>query len=223
MTKAIENLLRPDVVAVFDCDGVLCVYEMGEHNHVAVSNDKWADYIEKEHPYDTAMPVSQIQKFVCDKGTDKVYVCSKAFTDEERRQKLNFVMREYGISESHVKFVETADEKIDYLKQIANEVCNGEENRVAMIEDTVATIDAIYENSDFLTIHVSSFFSYATLVQPEREELLRELRNQSSRYRRRACDARNKNPDMKCHMYEKFESKAMSYEFALQQAEGRRA
>jgi hypothetical protein len=160
MTNAVKNLLNPDNIVVFDCDGCLCVYEMGETKHMAVNNNDWQEYVKSHKPYDTAMSIPQVQRFIKDKGVENVYVCSKAFTEDEEEQKRSFIHREYNIDSKHIFFVKETSDKINVLKEIASERCDGDENKVAMVEDTVATIDAICETSDFLTLHISSFFTY---------------------------------------------------------------
>lgn len=159
ITPAVRNLLNKDTGVVFDCDGVLCVYELGEKRHMACPDEEWEDYVRNEKPYDKAMPVRQIQRFIKDKGVDNVYVCSKA-SDFEAEQKKNFVMREYGIPEDHICIVTSKPEKIEFMKKLAKEKYNNREDKVALVEDTVSTLDDVYMESDFLTIHVSSFMSY---------------------------------------------------------------
>ena len=163
ITNAVRHLLKPGIIPVFDCDGVLAVYEIGEYTHAACTNDKWGAYVKEKKPYDIARPVSQIQSFVNDKGADNVYVCTRIASEYEKEQKLSFIQREYKIPKNHVMFVRSNNDKINCLKKIADERCNGKEEMVALIEDTVETLDRIYEMSDFLTIHVSSFFSYISI------------------------------------------------------------
>lgn len=220
MTNAVKNLLNPDVIVVFDCDGCLCIYEMSDTKHMVVSNDEWPEYVKTARPYDTAMPVPQVQKFIKDKGLDNVYVCSKAFSDEEEDQKREFIRREYSVLPNNICFVREADDKIKFMREIAEKRCGGDESKVALVEDTVTTIDAIYESSDFLTIHISSFFTYPMLETPDMDELKKGLRQQIGQYQRRADEMKRNAPTARCCEHERLASKARSYEHALAMVEG---
>lgn len=179
MTSAVKNLLRPEVVVVCDADGVLVVYEMGEHHHCVVPNSEWLEYVKTNRPYDTARPIAQMQKFIADKGADNVYVCTVILSEEEKGQKKDFIMREYGIPEDHIIFVSKASEKAARLLELQSELSKTRDNlQMAMIEDTVSTIDYLYENTDFFTVHISSFFDYidCSWAVPRTKPRIRNLR-----------------------------------------------
>ena len=155
----IEKLLEPDVLVILDIDGTMALFEMGECNHIAVSNDKWQEYLRTEKPYEKMKPIPQIKAFVADKGVENIYVCSKAFTKEEREQKTEFVTREYGILKDNVHFVTSNNQKAIRLKNIAsNKRC--ELSKIALVDDTIETLDAVYELTGAITVHISSFFTY---------------------------------------------------------------
>lgn len=161
ITPSVKNLLNSNMLVVFDLDGTLGIYEMGKRYHAAVENSQWQNYLRKVHPYDTMRPIPQMQMFIKDKGLDKIYVCSIAHTKEEEAQKMDFVKREYNIPESHIRFVRSSDEKVDYMKELA--FVNGiMPYDIAMVEDTVQTLDKILERTDCCTVHVSSFFTYTS-------------------------------------------------------------
>ena len=221
MTNSVKHLLEPDIITIFDCDGVLAIYEIGEHRHLGCTNDKWPEYVKENRPYDTVMPVPQMQAFIRDKGIDNSYVCTRVASEAEKEQKLEFIYREYGIPFDHICFVNSTDEKIEYMREIANERCGGNEEKVALVEDTVTTIDAIYETSNFLTVHISSFFTYTPLIPPEMDDLAKTLRQQISQYQRRADEMKEKAPTLRCCEHERLRSKARSYEHALAMVEGR--
>ena len=210
ITTAVANLLQKDVTPVFDVDGVLCVYEMGMFHHMAVCNKDWPEYVKTNRPYDTAHPVQQMKAFIYDKGPENVHICSVAYSDEEEAQKQDFITREYGIPVENMRFVRSTEDKKTYLKELAKDK---KECQIALIEDTLKTIDDIYETTDFLTLHVSSFFSYPTFGNYE--SICEQLKQQAYQYRRRAKELEKGAPAIRCWDYEKLESKACSYEHAL--------
>lgn len=71
--------------------------------------------------------------------------------------KKKFVMDNYNIPEENILKVSSKDEKLDVLRRF---VAKKERNYpIAMVEDTVKTLDKIYkEVPEIYTIHVSSFF-----------------------------------------------------------------
>lgn len=208
MTSAVANLLRDDVTPVFDIDGVLCIYEMGMFHHMAVSNKDWPEYVKTARPYDSARSVPQMKAFIKDKGPENCHACSVTFSDEEEVQKRDFITREYGIPVENMRFVRNPAEKKAYLKELAQ---NKRECQIALIEDTLRTIDDIYETTEFLTLHVSSFFTYPTFG--DYESICEQLQQQVCQYRRRAEETKNNSP--RCWEYQRLESKAHSYEHAL--------
>lgn len=89
---------------------------------------------------------------------DNCYVCSKTSCDNETRQKSNFVVRHYEIPKERMIFVETTDEKLEAMGKIYQMHSDVNPKHVVIIEDTVKTLDYIFERSQFSTVHVSSFF-----------------------------------------------------------------
>lgn len=156
MSKRLDYLLEKETIVVFDIDGVLSAFEFGELKHNACEDEDWEQFVVENRPYDKAKAIPQIKKFIEDKGTEKVYVCSVAAPYEEENKR-DFVMREYGIPKEQIAFVRDKKEKINFLYQLAEHT---EEIRIALVEDTTSTLNQIYSVSDFCTIHVSSFFFY---------------------------------------------------------------
>lgn len=160
MSQVLKHLLNKDIFVVFDVDGVLAAYEFGKLNHNA-ENRNWEEYVIKNKPYDNINPVPQLQRFIHDKGKH-VYVCSVA-TQYEEENKKNFVIREYGIPEPNIKFVKSKEEKVLFLKELAK--IAGSEEKVALVDDTVSTLNQIFNETNCITVHISSFFFYNTLLK----------------------------------------------------------
>lgn len=158
MTPLMSYLLEPKTAVVFDIDGVLAVYEFGELCHSACPDEDWETYVRENDPYASSRPVPQIQRFVANKGPRSVWACSQA-SDFEAAGKRDFVTRNYGIPADHVKIVSSKTEKVDFLKALARQLNVGEK-RIALVEDTVATLDLVMEKTDCVTVHISSFFDY---------------------------------------------------------------
>lgn len=157
MGKILEYLLREDVIVVFDVDGVLAAYEFGELCHNQCTDGEWEDFVKQNRPYDRAKAIPQIKKFIKDKGVKNVYTCSVSAPFEEENKK-NFIIREYNISEENIIFVRDSKDKLLFLRELAKK--GNPEEKIALVEDTVSTLNSIFDQSDFITVHVSSFFFY---------------------------------------------------------------
>lgn len=156
MSRILEYLREPETVTVFDIDGVLAPYEFGDLCHSACPDEDWKSYVLTKHPYAHIRPVPQLQRFIEEKGADKVFACSVA-EDYEEEGKRDFVVRSYGLAPEHVLFVRSKKEKVPALKELASSL-GLPEKRVALVDDAVKTLDAVMEETDCTTVHVSSFF-----------------------------------------------------------------
>lgn len=157
MTSLIDYLLEPETAVVLDIDGVLAVYEFGDLGHAAVPDGDWKSYVLAHDPYASSRPVAEIQDFVRRKGPERVYACSVA-QDFEAPGKRAFVCNNYGIPASHVRLVPEKDQKLAFMHEVAREL-GLPTRRVALVEDTVKTLDAACAEG-FTTVHVSSFFGF---------------------------------------------------------------
>lgn len=157
MNKILEYLMQEDIKIIFDVDGVLAPFEFGKLKHNACQDKDWEGYVVKNKPYDYIKAIPQLFNFINNKGVNNVYVCSVAAPYEEENKK-DFIVREYGIPEQNIRFVKNKEDKIDFLRELSKESIN--ENKIAIVEDTVSTLNQIFEKTNFTTVHISSFFFY---------------------------------------------------------------
>lgn len=157
MSKLIDYLLEPETAVVFDIDGVLAVYEFGELSHSACPDDEWESYVRAHDPYASSRPVAEIREFVRRKGPERVFACSVA-ADFEATGKRDFVLANYPIAPDHVRIVGDKADKLGFLDDVAR-VHALPRRRVALVEDTVSTLDMAY-GQGFTTVHVTSFFGF---------------------------------------------------------------
>ena len=154
--KLIEEWSSNGVVVVFDVDGVLAPYEWGFKKH-CMSDEEWTSILESgEDMYSHVKPIKCMQDFIKNKRIEDVYVCSKS-EKAEYESKKNFCIREYGILEDHIKLVEHKSDKVLFLDELALQL-NIFPSKLAIVEDTVETLNKIANTRDYCTVHVSSFF-----------------------------------------------------------------
>ena len=158
MQRAVDFLMQPDTVVVFDIDGVLAPYEFTPRCHSVIDDDEWMELVRTGDPYGKLPPIKLIQRMIAQKGRKCVYVVSVS-SPEEYQGKQRFVTDNYDIDAAHIRFVPSKAQKIDALAQIAAG-CGVPQEQVAIVEDTVKTLDAIARASSFATIHVSSLFAF---------------------------------------------------------------
>ena len=152
-----NHLLKKEVVVVFDVDGVLAPYEWGNRKH-CVSDCEWNEMLEKgTDVYSDVKPIKVLQKFIKRKGTENVYVCSVSNTIEYD-SKVAFCMKKYSIPENHIMLVKHKTDKVSFLDALSKKM-NLPHNKIALVEDTVETLDQVAK-LDFCTVHISSFFNF---------------------------------------------------------------
>lgn len=154
-SNVLNYLMQPNVAVVFDIDGVMAPYEFGELRHNGCPDSEWEQFVENNKPYSNAKVIPQILSFIQEKGVKNVYACSVS-EDYEKEDKGGFVSDKYGLPSDHIIFTKTKDEKLTFLKSLSEKM--GGEKNVAMVEDTVKTLNQIYDNSNIITVHISSFF-----------------------------------------------------------------
>ena len=138
MSKITDYLLKDDVIVVMDVDGVLAPYEFSELSH-SMTDDEWDRLVASgENPYKDVRPIKLMQEFIQKKGVNKVYTCSKS--------PLNEIPCKRAFKTEKLTVLQTLQQKLG-LKP----------SQIAIVEDTVKTLDYIRAHSDFVTVHVSSF------------------------------------------------------------------
>ena len=136
MSKITDYLLKDDVIVVMDVDGVLAPYEFSELSH-SMTDDEWDRLVASgENPY-------------------KVYTCSKS-PFSEIPGKRAFIKDNYGLPDDNIYFTLEKTEKLTVLQTLQQKL-GLKPSQIAIVEDTVKTLDYIRAHSDFVTVHVSSF------------------------------------------------------------------
>lgn len=154
--KLIEELTSNGMVVVFDVDGVLAPYEWGLRKH-CMSDKEWTSILELGvDMYSHVKPIKCMQDFIKNKRIEDVYICSKS-EKAEYESKKNFCIREYGIPQEHVKLVEHKSDKVLFLDELLEKL-NTFPEKIAIVEDTVETLNEIANTRHYYTVHVSSFF-----------------------------------------------------------------
>lgn len=155
MSKITDYLLRDDVIVVMDVDGVLAPYEFSELRH-SMTDDEWDRLVDSgENPYKDVRPIKLMQEFIQKKGADKVYTCSKSSLNEIPGKRA-FIKNNYNLPDDNIYFVLEKTEKLTAL-QTLQEKLRFKPSQIAIVEDTVKTLDYIRTHSDFVTVHISSF------------------------------------------------------------------
>lgn len=157
-----------NMICVFDIDGVLAVHEYGYHRHNACKSYEWDDNIDLiKKVYRAARCLQQIIDFINARENKKNYVCSVAKSDTEREEKLNFVLQSYpNIPLSNIFFVQKPKQKLMILNNIFTRnyhtrdlygSLGGYKSNIYLIDDSVELLTYIQDNSEYSTLHISSF------------------------------------------------------------------
>ncbi len=156
-SKIKELFQNECTVYVFDLDGVLAPIEYGEYNHYYYDDEEWSKAILEKDFYEDVRPIKTFQDFLKEKDKSFVYVVTKVMNEEEKRQKIKFVKKNYQIEEDHVYGVYHDLDKLKAMKEIQKNHPHLEDRYFVMIDDTVNILNDIMEHSSFSTVHVSSF------------------------------------------------------------------
>lgn len=156
MNEVIKKLLEPDVIVAFDTDGVLAPYEWGKNNRHCMPDAEWDERLEQQEDiYKLIRPVKAFQDFIKQKDIKTIFVCSKT-GQAELKSKTDFCKDNYGILDENIQFVKDKADKLCVLDKIRDSL-NVPEDKIAIVEDTVKTLDMIAADRDYITVHVSSF------------------------------------------------------------------
>lgn len=159
MKSKIKKLLKDEKsVLVFDVDGVLAPIEYGEYNHYYYDDEEWAKAIDSGKDfYADVKPFKTIQKFLKDKNMDNVYVITKVMNNKEFLQKLPFLNKNYNIKEENCYMVFKDRDKLLLLEEIKEKYPDLDDHHIVFIEDTVDNLSYVMDNSNYSTVHISSF------------------------------------------------------------------
>ena len=158
MSKIKELLNDKDSILVFDVDGVLAKIEWGEYNHYTLTDEEWNKACSNGKNYYTENVVfKKMQKFLENKNTNNIYVITTVGTENEGKFKKEYVNKYYNILKENVYYVKNNLQKKEALKKIKNKYNKINDNQIIMIDDTVDVLTDIMENTNFSTVHVSSF------------------------------------------------------------------
>lgn len=157
MSKIKEILEDKNSIIAFDVDGVLAPLEYGEYNHYYANDEEWAEEIERGTDfYDDVRVVKTMKDFIDTKDINNIYVITKAMNEKEFECKIRFLTKNYGILKDNCYMVYKDDEKLDKLNEI-KKITNVEDKYIVMVEDTVSILNHIMENSNYTTVHISTF------------------------------------------------------------------
>ncbi len=158
MSKIKQLLKSDDTVLVFDIDGVLALLEFGEYNHYDLDDEKWNQATSEGINYYDEFKVSKkMQKFLSNKNMNNIYVITASANKNEEEIKKQYVNRYYNIKKENVFNVFNKKNKIDKLKIIKEKYPELEDYKIVMIDDTVEILNVIMDNTNFSTVHISTF------------------------------------------------------------------
>ena len=158
MTKINKLLKDKETVLAFDMDGVLSKLEFGEYNHFALDDEEWAKACANgDNFYTEDKVIKKMQEYLKNKNMDNIYVISKSYNEFESNSKIEFLTKYYNIKKENIFFVLHNKDKIKYLKKIKEKYPDKKDYQIAMVEDTVDILNDIMAESNFSTIHISSF------------------------------------------------------------------
>ena len=144
-------------IYVFDVDGVLARLELGEYTHYFYNDEMWEKALQTHDFYDEIRPIISMQDFIQKRNKEHIYVATRVYNEVEHKQKISFLEKHYGILKDHVYLVYNNDEKLDVMNKIKELNPNLEDKYFVMIDDTVDVLNHIMDNSNFSTVHISSF------------------------------------------------------------------
>lgn len=154
----IQQILKSNnSIIVFDVDGVLAKLEFGKYNHHL--NDKEFEEINKAgmNPYTEDKVIKKMQKFLSNKNMDNMYVCSQACFEEEKNNKNEYLTKYYNFKKENIFYVYKNEEKLDILNHIKSLYQEMDDKNFAFVDDLVTNLDYVMNNSNYTTIHISSF------------------------------------------------------------------
>ena len=157
MSKIKDLLLSDDTVLVFDVDGVLAKLEFGKYNHFE-TDDVWYTGIDNDiNFYTEDKVIKKMQDFIKTKNINNIYVITVSKNEKEANIKREYLIKNYNILKENIYFCLKNINKKDKLKLIKDKYKNLEDYKIVMIDDTVEILNDIMDNTNFSTVHISSF------------------------------------------------------------------
>ncbi len=158
MSKIKELLNDKDSILVFDIDGVLALLEFGEYHHHLLNDDEWKKINALGQNFYTEDKISyRIKHFLSEKNMSRVYVITTVGNNNEGEFKREFANKYYNIPNDNIFYVDDNSKKVAILKKIKNKYPELDDYKIVMIDDTVSILNDVMENTNFSTVHVSSF------------------------------------------------------------------
>ena len=158
MSKIRELLNNEKSVLAFDIDGVLALLEYGEYNHYNQSDEKWFEECSKGiNHYKEDKVIKRMQNYLKTKDMGRIYVITLVGNENEGKFKVEFANKYYNILKENVYCVKNNDEKKDILLKIKEKYPDVNNHSIVMIDDTTSVLTDIMENTEFSTVHISSF------------------------------------------------------------------
>jgi hypothetical protein len=158
MSKIKELIKDDNTVLVFDIDGVLSILEWGEYNHYKITDDEWNQACAAGINLYTEERVSKkMQDFLRHKNMNRIYAITKVYDNNEIEFKKDFVNKYYNFFKENVFGVKKNTEKKNILFKIKENYPELENNQIVMIDDTIEILNDVMENTNFSTVHISSF------------------------------------------------------------------
>ena len=158
MNKIREIMDKKDSVLFFDIDGVLALMEWGEHTHFGLTDEEWKKYYEKNNNlYGKECVIKRFQEYLKDRDMSRIYVITKAYSENEWEDKKNYAFKYYNIPKENVYYVDKNVDKVKVMLKVREQYPNLEEYKFVMIDDSVDVLTEIMNTTNFSTAHVSSF------------------------------------------------------------------
>lgn len=132
-----------DSVIVFDMDGVLSKFDLGDLGIKIVPEHEWAKMNMMEDMYKYVQKTRLFDELIDTKNSMDMYVLSQTLSSFEQNNKINFLERNYpNIREDNIIFVGDTNIKIDILKGLREILDNTGKADVdlVIIEDSLSVL-----------------------------------------------------------------------------------
>ena len=157
MSKIKDLLLSDDTILVFDVDGVLAKLEFGKYNHFE-TDEIWYSGIDNDiNFYTEDKVIKKMQEFIKTKNINNIYVITVSKNEKEASIKREYLNKNYNILSDNIYFSDKNIDKKDKLKLIKEKYKEIDDYKIVMVDDTVEILNDIMDNTNFSTVHISSF------------------------------------------------------------------